>query len=69
MTAPSSLPPTDADLIYNACLRAERRLEASHERARRSGVNPTAILVSELILSALTALREEIGTGLATERP
>lgn len=57
---------TDADLIYNACLRAERRLE---ERVKAQHGNPTAEYTLHLIQTVFQTLREEIGTGIARERP
>lgn len=54
---------TDADLIYNACLRAERRLEA----IATDGNHPVAADLARPALIALQTLREEIGNGLARE--
>ncbi len=53
---------SDADLIYNACLRAERRIE---ERIRELGGSPTVALNLHVCLTAIQTLREEIGSGLA----
>lgn len=53
---------SDADLIYNACLQAEKRLEAM-EKAAAPG---TSALV-RLSLLAIQTLREEIGNGLSRE--
>lgn len=55
---------TDADLIYNALLRAERRLEA----IAGDGKYPVAGDLARPALIALETLREEIGRGLAEER-
>lgn len=57
---------TDADLIYNACLRAERRLE---ERVKLQADNPTRQFALQMILETVQTIREEIGTGIARERP
>lgn len=54
---------TDADLIYNACLRAERRLEA----VATDGAHPHAAELARPALIALQTLREEIGNGLSGE--
>lgn len=51
---------SDADLIYNACLRAERRIE---ERIRELGGSPTVALNLHVCLTAIQTLREEIGSG------
>lgn len=53
---------TDADLIYNALLRAEKRLEdvardLTHPQTERALVALTAVQI----------IREEIGNGLARE--
>lgn len=55
---------SDADLIYNACLRAERKLE---ERAADLRANPEAAFYVRVCLTALETLREEIGNGLSRE--
>lgn len=50
----------DADLIYNALLRAERRLEEWTER------DPTMLpRESRLGFLIINAIREEVGAGLA----
>ena len=55
---------TDADLIYNALLRAERRMEEWTER------DPTMLpRESRLGFLVINAIREEIGRGLAEARP
>lgn len=54
---------TDADLIYNALLRAERRLEAT----ATDGAHPQAADLARPALIALQTLREEIGGGLSGE--
>lgn len=57
---------TDAELIYNATLRAERRLERMCEEAATLGrASETPYLVSAYCVVKL--LREEIGNGLARE--
>ena len=53
---------TDADLIYNACLRAEKRLEA----IAKSPVHPD-LPIARAALLAVQTLREEIGTGMTKE--
>lgn len=52
---------TDTDLIYNALLRAERRLEAT----ATDGNYPQAAELARPALIALQTLREEIGGTLA----
>ena len=55
---------TDADLIYNALLRAERRAEAAMREARApEGHHAAAIAI------AIRVIREEIGNGLALRAP
>lgn len=54
---------TDADLIYNALLRAERRLEETASDARY----PHAADLARPALIALQTIREEIGNALAGE--
>lgn len=54
---------TDADLIYNALLRAEQRLE----RSASDGAFPQAAELARAALVAAQAIREEIGNGLARE--
>jgi len=54
---------TDADLVYNACLRAERTLEA----ITKDGNHPVAAELALPSLIAIKTLREEIGNGLARE--
>jgi hypothetical protein len=54
---------TDADLIYSALLRAERRLEA----IATDGNYPIAADLARPALIALQTLREEIGNGLTRE--
>jgi len=54
---------TDADLIYNALLRAERRME---EDAKVPGPDGAWEIKSGAFL-ALRLLREEIGNGLSGE--
>lgn len=54
---------TDADLIYNALLRAERRLEAT----ATDGGFPHAAEIARVALVAVQTVREEIGSGLAGE--
>lgn len=55
---------SDADLIYNACLRAERKLE---ERAENLGGSPDVAIHVQVCLTAIQTLREEIGNGLSRE--
>lgn len=55
---------SDADLIYNACLRAERRIE---ERVIAQKGNPNTEYVLHLVQSVFQTLREEIGNGLSRE--
>ena len=57
---------TDAELIYNACLRTEKRLE---DEIRQAGEHSPAGRVLSANLFATQILREEIGHGLATTRP
>lgn len=54
---------TDADLVYNALLRAERRLEAT----ATDSAFPQASDLARPALIALQTLREEIGSGLSGE--
>lgn len=54
---------TDADMIYNAILRAERRLEATAHDPNF----PQAADLARPAFIALQTLREEIGNGLANE--
>ena len=56
---------TYADLIYNALLRAERRLEADLE-ALPIG-SPQSYRASGVLVAVMT-IREEIGKGLAKDR-
>lgn len=58
---------SDADLIYNACLRAERRAEASMRELEAKGDLPSA-LQTHSIMCAVQLIREEIGNGLEAER-
>jgi hypothetical protein len=55
---------SDADLIYSALLRAERKLEKAVELA---GSSPTVTHLTAAMVTART-IREEIGNGLA-KRP
>lgn len=54
---------SDADLVYNALLRAERRLEA----IATDGNHPLAADLARPALIALQTLREELGNGLSKE--
>jgi len=54
---------SDADLVYNALLRAERRLEA----IATDGNFPLAADLARPALIALQTLREELGNGLSKE--
>lgn len=56
----------DADLIYNALLRAERRLEAAFEDLPIG--SPQSSWASAALAAVLT-IREEIGNGLSQEGP
>lgn len=53
---------TDADLIYNALLRAERRMERDLGQ-----MTDTEYAQEYPAYRALVTLREEIGNGLAKE--
>lgn len=53
---------TDADLIYNACLRAERKIEEAIV-----GHPPEMTIVARSAMATIRMLREEIGNGLAAE--
>jgi len=55
---------TDADLIYNALLRAEKRLEDKADSYPKGGDMRTGVLIG---LACLITLREEIGNGLSKE--
>lgn len=54
---------TDADLIYNALLRAERRLEA----IATDGNHPLAADLARPALIAVQTVREELGIGLTND--
>lgn len=56
---------TDAEMIYNALLRAERRLEAT----AADGNYPQAAEIARPALIAAQVIREEIGSALATHSP
>jgi len=56
---------TDADLIYNACLRAERRIEAEADDLPGGSPERSRLIAA---FHAVRTLREEIGRGLAAER-
>lgn len=56
---------TDAEVIYNALLRAERRLES----VATDGNYPQAAELARPALIAVHAIREEIGSALATHLP
>lgn len=53
---------TDADLIYNALLRAEKRLEEWPERDPT--MRPEWARLGQLVIQTI---REEIGNGLSKE--
>jgi hypothetical protein len=53
---------TDAQLLYDACLRAERRIEVA---TARETSQPTKQALMLFGLSIIQTLREEIGRGLA----
>lgn len=55
---------TDADLIYNALLRAERRVETATAREASEPAKQALMLFG---LSIIQTIREEIGCGLAKE--
>lgn len=57
---------TDADLIYNACLRVEERLDARVAELRRANSTTAALHVMALG-NLMQLLREEIGNGLSEE--
>lgn len=54
---------TDADLIYNALLRAEQRLE----QTACDPAFPQAAELARVALIAAQTIRQEIGNGLARE--
>lgn len=54
---------SDADLIYNACLRVEKRLESAMEEAISTARYQEALAA----YSVVQILREEIGNGLSRE--
>jgi len=55
---------SDADLIYNACLRAERRIEERISLLQQGDMQGTGLRLS---LFAIQTLREEVGTGMTRE--
>lgn len=57
---------TDAELIYNAGLRAERRIEEK-ANAEPAGSPQRSFYLSALL--AVTTLREEIGKGIVEVYP
>lgn len=57
---------TDADLIYNACLRAEARAEKSMRELEANG-DLVSALQTHSIMCAVQLLREEIGNGLVND--
>lgn len=54
---------TDAQLIYNALLRAEQRLESGAAREADSGKRAFRMFACDLV----QIIREEVGSGLAKE--
>jgi hypothetical protein len=58
---------TDAELVYSALLRAERRLSERAQSIFNSG-SYEALKVAAA-LEAVNLLREEIGNGISRERP
>lgn len=56
---------TDADLIYNALLRAERRYEAAAARTREDATRAYRMFAKDII----QIIREEVGNGLAARTP
>lgn len=59
---------SDAELIYNACLRAERKLEARSRSLADAGKEIASLDVRGLG-HLIAMLREEIGNGIAEKRP
>lgn len=55
---------SDADLIYNACLRTERKLE---ELADEQPKGSPTYAMAQMVFLVVKMLREEIGTGLSGE--
>lgn len=53
---------TDADLIYNALLRAERRYEAAAARTREDATRAYRMFAKDII----QIIRQEIGAGIAS---
>jgi len=60
---------TDAELIYNALLRTERRLEEGYGLAEQQDGHPAALLIAKMLLSSVTIIREEIGRGINDAYP
>jgi hypothetical protein len=56
---------TDADLIYNALLRAEKRLETPYGTFMMT----PQLAEQQAAFRALNVLREEIGRGLSSATP
>lgn len=56
---------TDAEVIYDALLRAERRLEVT----ARDANFPQAAELARSALIAVQTIREEVGSALATHAP
>lgn len=54
---------SDAELIYHACLRAERRLELELNTADSEGADNYT--VAHAVARAVQTIREEIGRDLA----
>lgn len=51
---------TDTELIYNALLRAERRLEEKG----RNAPNPDKAALARFSLEIVAIIREEVGNGI-----
>ena len=56
---------TDADLIYNALLRAEKRMEADIKACDPGEPDYRPALA---VLRGISLIRDEIGNGLSGER-
>lgn len=59
---------TDAELIYNALLRAERKAEAMAGRTLVDLDGTYVPTTATTILRAIAMIREEIGGGLSEEK-
>ncbi|WP_300573646.1 hypothetical protein [Phenylobacterium sp.] len=54
----------DAELIYNALLRAEKRVEEAHNQLVEMG--SPRVTQTAAVFGAVQLIREEIGNGLAS---